>query len=184
MAQEFLIRLWCDRHALTEERVEASQSVNLSLPGYPERTVDLCDDCHVFLFADLTEVVAKNGRPAEAGTPKAANPANKPPAPTQPALDSGIPCPKCRAWFRNDKALNSHWKNSHYSSHDGLRLGELYGSTCPICGVEELGNVGVHTSAIHAVGGTGSAMQAAVLAGDPHGVVAAFRARTKELLGR
>lgn len=178
MAQEFLIRLWCDRHALTERKVEATTSVPLSLPGYPNRVIDLCAECNVRV-EELLEVVAKNGRPAEGATTKRPSKPLTSAGPVQPALDDGVGCPACSEWFNRNEAMTQHFRNTHRDQYGSIQ--ELFGRLCPICGLNDLGNLGVHANRGHGVSGAANAFAVAEREGDPHGAVAALRRRVDAL---
>jgi hypothetical protein len=176
MAQEFVIRLWCDRHAMTGERVEATGTVPVSLPGYPDKLLDLCEECHTFLFADLLEVVGKNGRPAGDGREQAARRTAGVSKPTQPTLEPDLNCPICKVQFDSGKAVMTHYRNNH-AQKLGISLVELYGRDCPICGAEDLGNLGVHANRAHGSSGIAGSFVEAEADGDQFNVVKEFRER-------
>lgn len=192
--QEIVVNTWCDRGAAHAARVPG-QAVAVSVPGWAARELDLCEACRGDLLGELTALVADRSRPAGPGTASTSKAASKRAAPpvSAPALFPASPvgtdlatspdadpelrtCPLDGWVARTYRALEQHAK----VRHSDYRLPRLFGSTCPVCGVEP-GVLGMHGVRAHGIGLLTGLFVLARSEGDPHGVVAAREAEWVEL---
>lgn len=182
--QEVVIHTWCDRHAITGENV-AGAAFALSLPGHPNRELDLCPDCRTELVDELLELVAKHSRPADTPIAEAVRKVNrsstapKPSTvaatPEQLALDgkdaAPVECPICTMGSASYAGANQHARVYH-----GVTLPRLVGDRCPVCGLAKAA-LGQHAVKVHGAADVLELLAQAEQLGDEFGVAAAIRSR-------
>lgn len=186
MVREIVTRAWCDLHMMQDERVEMSETHEVTLDG-EAFTLDLCAE-HVADFQSFAELVrtgsAKTKTKTE--TPRAAAAASDFRADGSLRAKSSRHariCLVCGDSRTAPQAFRNHLGDAH-----GTDVGGVYGTTCPVCGKEH-GSVqalGIHGSKTHADIGAldvATLFQYARENGDPHGVVRERLEKTRHMNG-
>lgn len=161
MAQELVINTWCDVCAADGQR-EPGEPVTVSIDGHPPRLLDLCERDRKTYVAPLAELLESLGRRVDG------KPARRPVAPSAVTGSGDATCIICGHPAPNASALGGHLRLKHDAT-----LGEVYGTTCPVCGEEKSGT---HVARSHGMPGILPAFAWARANGDPFGVVAAREA--------
>lgn len=166
MAQEIVIKTWCDSHATKDEHEPATQyDVVIRRLGDPFAfvSVDLCEACAKPL-GDLLGELVEVGRPFDAATlaqvqAGASKPARKAAAArvvhtsgAQPLTAGKYQCPACEHAYTTKGILQKHVREAH-----GTTLGELLGESldfpCEVDGCERafttIQGLAVHQNRIH-----------------------------------
>lgn len=167
MARELRIDVWCDV-CLADGQHEAGEPYEgLTLDGKP-RVLDLCERDRKTYVAPLAELLESLGRKPEE-EPRAKRAYTRRAAPAAAPDLEGVECLICGHRSPNGSALGAHLSQRH-----DLKVTEMFGGTCPVCG-EVKG--GTHVKVVHGLtDGMAGAFAWAEAHGDPHGVVAERRA--------
>lgn len=185
MARRFITV--CDWHEQTlDETVEIPSDKLYGIDGTWYR-IGICDaDKKELTFTELEEFIVEHGlrlkngelpddmQVKPAGKAKVKTTGGRPTA-QESALFAltGIQCMYCPTKSKNDKSLAQHMRNIH-----GFRgTSDSFGSTCPLDNTES-GNLAQHAMKTHDLTGLTALFEEAERQGDPHGVVAAAKART------
>lgn len=186
MVREIVTRSWCDLHMLHDERVEMTETHDVTLDG-DAYTLDLCPE-HVGAFESFASIV----RMGSAKT--------KTPTKTTKSGDGG------GAVLRADgelRAKRSHHERQclacdglftsagsfrkHLVAHHDADVGKMFGSDCPLCGgaYGSVQALGIHCSKTHtdlgSVRDVATAFQYAREHGDEHGIVRKRRATAAQM---
>lgn len=128
---------WCDQHMRLDEtsRVPAAQ-VTLTIQGSGPYSLDLCPDCDGDLIEPLRSLVAKDGVKIASHTPPPAGGRGQArQAPTR--QEAKLPCPLCMASYASMVGLLGHLRGgAHDIPVEGSGWQDVYGPTCPICGID------------------------------------------------
>lgn len=183
MAQEIVIKVWCDVCAQDLMRVEGDPVI-VAFEQQEARRLDLCEPHRAEYVAPLLTLYAsESSSPVEPPGSRAVvseKPRTRTSEPGKPKrLRTGIyPCLLCDKALSADSSIRSHYDVKH-----GIRLDrDLMGHECPLCGHRALSGAGLdsHLSSDHDGLTVPAAILAAEKAGDEYGVVAAVRKRLDE----
>jgi hypothetical protein len=167
-----------------EQGEDASgETVTLALDKTGPLSIDLCKDHRVELVDPLRRLLNQHGTPPAAASQGDAKGSTMPSDSTVRA-----PCPLCPVERVGAQGIALHLESSH-----GFKVGPRQGSKlfdvrhCPLCNAGPFMSVGLqHLSSAHpeVAGGIAGLFAAAESKGDPHGIVAANRARLRALISR
>jgi hypothetical protein len=177
MAKDIIVKTWCDRHLSMDEHVEGSELPPITIGG-STKTLDLCDPCIKEFVAPLATLLEDFGAVPEGRTARVATTTRR----RSPSKDKGAPCMWCDQDF---SAKGGSGYMRHIKVYHGFASAvEAFGTTCPICGEEDLQMMMAHINHHHPELGFGHTSQAVEWAkdhGDPYGVYAATLHRKPSL---
>lgn len=164
MSRDIVIH--CD--ACTDGQTAGKPTRPMTLGGYGPGTLDLCEMHEKELIQPLADLLASNGLDPDGHALRQHNGSTGSKRQrAMPAPEGGFICVFCDDSFKFYSGYQNHFPTRH-----GLRMGEAYGSVCPLDGVD-IGHPSMKKLHIEAHGSTymGGLFVLAQKADDPEGVV-------------
>jgi hypothetical protein len=182
--QEIAILRWCDACGREVERVEGD-TYRVGFDGVT-REVELCAMHAEEILDPLRTLVVEYGHPVTGDkASKPATPVKAPPPEIAGTSRKRYRCLDDGVIYTNGDSLGKHYVDDH-----SIRLADVYGQVCPVCGREcqTYAALGVHIGRGHqdVLGGmtTSETFLHIERQGDPHGVVEAARKRLAAAAGQ